>query len=41
MELGGLRVIDRTGVMYNPLTDSWQPSTDMDVNYTLTAERAG
>ena len=39
MELGGLRVIDRAGVVYNLLADRWEPSRDMDVNYTLTAER--
>lgn len=39
MELGGLKVIDRAGVIYNLLGDRWEPSTDMDVNYTLTAER--
>jgi 2-polyprenyl-6-hydroxyphenyl methylase/3-demethylubiquinone-9 3-methyltransferase len=38
MERGGLRVTDRTGVIYNPIADRWEPSTDMDVNYTLTAE---
>jgi len=40
LELGGLRVIDETGVVYNPLADQWRLATDMDVNYMLTAERA-
>ena len=40
LELGGLRVIDETGVIYNPLADHWRLSRDMDVNYVLTAERA-
>ncbi len=40
LELGGLRVIDETGVVYNPLADHWRLSRDMDVNYMLTAERA-
>jgi 2-polyprenyl-6-hydroxyphenyl methylase/3-demethylubiquinone-9 3-methyltransferase len=40
LELGGLRVIDETGVVYNPLADSWRLASDMDVNYMLTAERA-
>jgi 2-polyprenyl-6-hydroxyphenyl methylase / 3-demethylubiquinone-9 3-methyltransferase len=40
LELGGLRVIDETGVIYNPLADHWRLSRDMDVNYMLTAERA-
>lgn len=35
----GLRVIDRLGVTYNPLTDSWNRSRDMDVNYMMLAER--
>lgn len=37
----GLSVIDRTGVVYNPLGDRWQRSKDMDVNYMVLAERAG
>jgi 2-polyprenyl-6-hydroxyphenyl methylase/3-demethylubiquinone-9 3-methyltransferase len=40
LELGGLRVIDETGVIYNPLADQWRLATDMDVNYMLVAERA-
>jgi 2-polyprenyl-6-hydroxyphenyl methylase / 3-demethylubiquinone-9 3-methyltransferase len=40
LELGGLRVIDETGVIYNPLADSWRLASDMDVNYMLAAERA-
>ncbi|MBN9673938.1 bifunctional 2-polyprenyl-6-hydroxyphenol methylase/3-demethylubiquinol 3-O-methyltransferase UbiG [Roseibium aggregatum] len=35
----GLKIVDRTGVSYNPLTDSWARSRDMDVNYMLLAER--
>jgi 2-polyprenyl-6-hydroxyphenyl methylase/3-demethylubiquinone-9 3-methyltransferase len=35
-----LRVIDETGVIYNPLADQWRLATDMDVNYMLVAERA-
>jgi len=35
-----LSIIDRTGVFYHPLTDSWKLSRDMDVNYMITAERA-
>lgn len=35
----GLSVIDRTGVFYNPFTDSWNVSSDMDVNYMLLAQR--
>jgi 2-polyprenyl-6-hydroxyphenyl methylase/3-demethylubiquinone-9 3-methyltransferase len=39
-EQGTLRVIDRRGVIYNPLADRWQLSSDIDVNYMLTAEKA-
>jgi 2-polyprenyl-6-hydroxyphenyl methylase / 3-demethylubiquinone-9 3-methyltransferase len=40
LERAGLRVSDETGVIYNPLTDQWRLSSDMDVNYMLTAEKA-
>jgi 2-polyprenyl-6-hydroxyphenyl methylase/3-demethylubiquinone-9 3-methyltransferase len=36
----GMTVIDRTGVVYNPLADRWQRSRDMDVNYMVLAEKA-
>jgi 2-polyprenyl-6-hydroxyphenyl methylase / 3-demethylubiquinone-9 3-methyltransferase len=35
----GLGVIDRTGVVYNPLADRWQRSGDLGVNYMVAAER--
>ena len=35
----GLTIIDRTGVIYNPLADRWQRSKDMDVNYMLLAQK--
>ena len=35
-----MSVIDRTGVVYHPLADRWQPSKDMDVNYMILAEKA-
>ncbi|WP_428644479.1 bifunctional 2-polyprenyl-6-hydroxyphenol methylase/3-demethylubiquinol 3-O-methyltransferase UbiG [Roseibium sp.] len=41
LKASGLTVTDRTGVSYNPLTDSWGQSRDMDVNYMLLAERPG
>jgi 2-polyprenyl-6-hydroxyphenyl methylase / 3-demethylubiquinone-9 3-methyltransferase len=28
-------------VVYHPLADRWQLSSDMDVNYMLTAEKPG
>ena len=40
LERHGLRVTDETGVIYNLIADRWQLSTDMDVNYMLTAARA-
>ena len=40
LERGGLRVIDEAGVIYSLLADRWQISTDMDVNYMLTAARS-
>lgn len=39
IEDNGLSVLDRTGVVYNPLADSWRPSHDLDVNYMLVAAR--
>jgi 2-polyprenyl-6-hydroxyphenyl methylase / 3-demethylubiquinone-9 3-methyltransferase len=40
MSRAGLAVTGETGVIYNPLTDQWRLSSDMDVNYMLTAEKA-
>jgi 2-polyprenyl-6-hydroxyphenyl methylase/3-demethylubiquinone-9 3-methyltransferase len=40
IERAGMRVTDETGVIYNLLADRWQISSDMDVNYLVTAERA-
>jgi 2-polyprenyl-6-hydroxyphenyl methylase/3-demethylubiquinone-9 3-methyltransferase len=39
LEVGGLKVVDETGVIYNLIADRWQISSDMDVNYMLTATR--
>ena len=39
LERNGLRVIDETGVIYSLIADRWQLSTDMDVNYMVTAEK--
>jgi 2-polyprenyl-6-hydroxyphenyl methylase/3-demethylubiquinone-9 3-methyltransferase len=33
----GLRVVDRTGMVYDPLKDRWSISRDMDVNYIIAA----
>lgn len=39
LDAAGLRVVDRTGVVYNPLSDRWNRSKDLDVNYMVLAER--
>jgi 2-polyprenyl-6-hydroxyphenyl methylase/3-demethylubiquinone-9 3-methyltransferase len=39
MAAGGLNRIGESGVIYNLLADRWQLSSDMDVNYMITAER--
>jgi 2-polyprenyl-6-hydroxyphenyl methylase/3-demethylubiquinone-9 3-methyltransferase len=35
----GLTIERLTGVTYNPLTDRWSLSRDLDVNYMLAAKR--
>ncbi|GHA37767.1 ubiquinone biosynthesis O-methyltransferase [Devosia pacifica] len=35
----GLRKVDETGVVYNPIADEWRKSGDMAVNYMILAER--
>ena len=35
----GLRVLDRTGLVYNVLRDQWTTGRDTDVNYLLSAAR--
>lgn len=37
LELAGLEMTDDIGVIYNLLADRWQTSSDMDVNYMVTA----
>lgn len=37
----GLKVLDRTGMVFNPLRDAWGLSRDTDVNYLLAARRPG
>jgi 2-polyprenyl-6-hydroxyphenyl methylase/3-demethylubiquinone-9 3-methyltransferase len=39
-EHGGLQVTGERGVIYNPFSDRWQLSSDMDVNYMLVGQRA-
>jgi 2-polyprenyl-6-hydroxyphenyl methylase / 3-demethylubiquinone-9 3-methyltransferase len=40
LEAAGLRVLDETGVVFNPLLGQWRQSRDMDVNYMIAAERS-
>ena len=40
IEQSGMRVTDQAGVIYNLLADRWQISTDLDVNYMVTAAKA-
>jgi 2-polyprenyl-6-hydroxyphenyl methylase / 3-demethylubiquinone-9 3-methyltransferase len=40
LDRAGLRIVDETGVVYNPLADQWRIASDMDVNYMVAAERA-
>ena len=40
MSHADLRVVDERGVIYNLLSDAWQLSDDMDVNYMLTAAKS-
>jgi len=35
----GMNVVKRSGVTYNPVTDAWGLSRDMDVNYMVVAAR--
>lgn len=39
LNAASMSVIDRSGVTYNPLSDKWGRSRDMDVNYMLLARK--
>ena len=39
LSANGMQVIDKLGVFYNPVSDSWTRSRDMDVNYMIMAHR--
>ncbi|MGE0502498.1 MAG: bifunctional 2-polyprenyl-6-hydroxyphenol methylase/3-demethylubiquinol 3-O-methyltransferase UbiG [Rhizobiaceae bacterium] len=39
LSAANMSVIDRAGVVYNPLADRWQRSSDIDVNYMVLAEK--
>jgi 2-polyprenyl-6-hydroxyphenyl methylase/3-demethylubiquinone-9 3-methyltransferase len=36
----GMRVIDRAGIVYNPLAGKWRLSSETDVNYMMVAEKS-
>jgi len=40
LEPAGFTVTNQTGIVYNPLADSWSLAADMDVNYLMTAQKA-
>ncbi len=35
----GLRIVDKTGVVFHPLADEWRRSSDLGINYMVLAER--
>ncbi len=37
----GLRVVEKTGVVFHPLADEWRQSRDLGVNYMVLAEKPG
>ena len=41
LSAAGMGIVDRSGVSYSPLSDRWNLSRDMDVNYMLLAARPG
>ena len=41
LRLAGLKVADRTGMVFDPLRRTWNLSRDTDVNYLLAAKRPG
>ena len=41
LEMAAMQINGETGVLYNPLADRWQLTSDMDVNYMVIAERVG
>ena len=34
-----MMLLDETGVIYDPFSDRWRLSSDMDVNYVVSAEK--
>jgi len=40
LRTAGLEIAEMTGVTYNPLSDAWRESRDLDVNYMVLAVKA-
>ncbi len=41
LQQSGMTIVETTGVFYNPISDSWNRSSDTDVNYMMLAKRIG
>jgi len=41
LSAAGLKLTDKTGMVYNPLADEWRLGPDTDVNYFATAIQRG
>lgn len=39
LRTAGLRIVDETGAVYDPLAGKWRLSHDMDINYMIAARR--
>ena len=39
VRVAGLKILDRTGMVFDPLRNAWNLSRDTDVNYLLSAKR--
>ncbi|MGI9356873.1 MAG: bifunctional 2-polyprenyl-6-hydroxyphenol methylase/3-demethylubiquinol 3-O-methyltransferase UbiG [Rhizobiaceae bacterium] len=39
LQNAGMEIVETTGVVYNPLSDMWNRSSDTDVNYMMLATR--
>ncbi|MEM8751200.1 MAG: bifunctional 3-demethylubiquinol 3-O-methyltransferase/2-polyprenyl-6-hydroxyphenol methylase, partial [Pseudomonadota bacterium] len=35
----GMQIVETKGVFYNPVSDTWNLSNDVDVNYMMLAKR--
>ncbi|MEL7273309.1 MAG: bifunctional 2-polyprenyl-6-hydroxyphenol methylase/3-demethylubiquinol 3-O-methyltransferase UbiG [Pseudomonadota bacterium] len=41
VEAAGMKVMEKLGVFYNPISDRWNRSNDTDVNYMMLTHRPG